>query len=281
MTKRFLYILLLIQTLFASGQSSLYKPFPTTYGNWVYTHYDDMHNPTYSQTQYTLHGDTIISSVPYKKTFVNSVYKGALRENSKIIYFIPDTSSIEHLLYNFNLTTGNKIIHPFGGSICSNDTLTVTIIDSVLVSDGYHKRFSFNSLAPEWIEGIGSIEYLLAPLQNFCLSGNDLLECMINVSVFNYPAGQLSCAASVSEQTQLPIDISIFPNPSNNSFVIDLKNADVTEIIITDIFGKIVLRQQTNNQTKIKIDNLKAGTFFLTLVDKNNRQTNRKIISNP
>lgn len=281
MTKRLLYIFLIFQSLLASGQSSSYKPFPTTYGNWVYRYYDNMHNPTSTQRQYTLNGDTVISSVSYKKIFFNSIYKGALRENSKIIYFIPDTSSTQHLLYNFNLTTGSQVIHPFGGAICTNDTLTVAFIDSVLVSDGYHKRFNFNPVAPQWIEGIGSTEYLLNPLQTFCVSGNDLLECMINNSVFNYPTGQLSCVASVFEHFESSIDISIFPNPSYGSFTIDFKGADITEIILTDVFGKTVLRQLTKNQNKINIDNLNKGTFFLTLVDRNYQRMNRKLISSP
>lgn len=281
MTKIFLFILLILQTLIVLGQSAIYKPFPTTFGNWVYEGYDNFHNPTHLQKQYTLTGDTIILTVTYKKMFVNSVYKGALRENSKIIYFIPDTSSTEHLLYNFNLTVGSKIIHPFGGAVCTNDTLTVAFIDSVSASDGFHKRFNFNPVAPYWIEGIGSNEYLLSPLQTWCVSGNDILECMINSSIFNYPTGQSSCVVSVSEQIKSLFDISIFPNPSNNSFTVDFNEADIVEIIVTDILGKTVLREQTKNQAQIKIDNLKSGTFFLTIIDKNNRQINRKIISSP
>ena len=160
--KKLLLLGLILTAIFAKGQSTVYKPFPTTYGNWIYRFYDDLHYPTSIETQYTLYGDTIIFSMTYKKIFVDSNYSGTLREYSKIIYFIPDTSSTEYLLYNFNLTVGDTIIHPFGGAVCTNDTLTVAVVDSILLSDGYHKQFWFNPTC-YWIEGIGSIGYLLAP----------------------------------------------------------------------------------------------------------------------
>lgn len=268
-------------TLFAMGQSSVYKPFPTTYGSWVYRYYDDFHNPTSLETQYTLSGDTIISFMTYKKIFVNSNYKGALRESSKIVYFIPDTSTTEYLLYNFNLTTGDTLIHPFGGAICTNDTLSVSYVDSILLSDGFHKKFCFNPIAPCWIEGIGSEEYLLAPLQTLCLSGNDLLVCMTSDNIFHLPANQTTCILSVNEQQISSSDIIIFPNPFNDSFTVDFGNACIKEIIVTDLLGNRVLQQQPKNRKKIEIDLMTRGTYILTAIDKNGQKINRKIISSP
>ena len=217
----------------------------------------------------------------YKKIFVDSNYSGTLREYSKIIYFIPDTSSTEYLLYNFNLTVGDTIIHPFGGAVCTNDTLTVASVDSILLSDGYHKQFWFNPTAPYWIEGIGSIGYLLAPLQSLCVSGNDVLECMISDTSFHYPANQTSCIISVNEHQKSLVDILIFPNPSNSTFTIDFNNADIHEIILTDLPGRVIFRQQLENQTKFSINHLNRGTYLLTAIDRSGRQINKKIISCP
>ena len=75
--------------------------------------WEELHNPGFWFTAEQLNGDTVINSLNYKKIFENSLYAGALREDNKIIYFIPGNSLTEYLLYNFNLTVGDSIINPF------------------------------------------------------------------------------------------------------------------------------------------------------------------------
>lgn len=279
MIKKLLLIIFVFKLLFLNSQTSVYKPFPTTYGNWVYMYYNDTHHPTGLQKQYTLSNDTIISSFTYKKVYIDFEYRGALREDSKIIYFIPDTSSIEYVLYDFNLTVGSLINNPFGGSVCTNGVFTVTSIDSVLASDGYHKRFSFDQMAPKWIEGIGSTEYLLEPLQTFCVSGNDELQCVVNSTVFHYPTWLSTCVTSFDKQIITSSNVKIFPNPFNDSFTVDINNAEIKEIIVTNVLGETVFREQTGSQTKIHIRNLQSGAYFVTAIGKNDHQTQYKILS--
>lgn len=278
--KKLLILSSTLLTLLSNGQTSVYKPFPTNYGNWIYQYYDDFHNPTNQFTQYTLNGDTTFASISYKKIFVYSNYVGALRENNKIIYFVPDTSSNEYVLYNFNLNLGDTIIHPYGEAVCSNDTAIIQQVDSILLSDGYHRQLHFNSFAI-WIEGIGSLNYLLNPCNVACLSGNDILQCMNSDLTFTYPSISTSCIVSVPEQISSSNNINIYPNPSSSSFSIDFNNTDFKEIRLTDMLGKIVFRQQTDNHLKINVENLHSGTYILTIIDKDNNSTNRKIISCP
>ena len=276
MKKLLLFVLILFSF---SCKAQTYHPFPTNYGNWIYQYYDDFHLPTSMYTQYTLNGDTVISSVNYKKIFRSTTYQGALRENSKIIYFIPDTSSSEFVLYNFNLVLGDTIFNPYGGAYCSNDTAIVEAVDSVLLSDGYHRTLYFNSLI-EWVEGIGSYNYLLKPTHVLCVSGNDWLECMTSDSSFVTPSGS-SCALSISDLLYSDFNISIFPNPSNGSFTIDFDNIEIKEILLSNILGQVILKRQTNNLQRVKIDNLQSGTYILTLVSKDRGRINRKVISSP
>lgn len=279
--KNLILLLVTIVTLHINGQSSVYRPFPTTSGNWIYEIYGDQGAPTFQSYQYTLSGDTIVSNSNYKKIFYNSVYRGALRELSKIIYFIPDTSSIEYVLYNFNLKVGDTIFNPFGGSVCSNDTIIIQYEDSILVSDGYHRQLHLPYVT--WIEGIGSTVYLLEPAQFYCVSGFDRLRCMSNDASFSYPSSSPCVLTAPSIQNSSHNDISIFPNPSNGSFTLDFANVHITEIIITDLLGNIVFRELTNKQTNIKIDNLNLhkGTYFLTAIDVFGGSTRKKIISCP
>lgn len=186
MKKYLLLNIILLNSFLLLGQT--YHPFPTNIGEWSYRYHDDFHIPTTTFTGYSLSGDTVISGTNYKKIFTGSIYSGALRENSKVIYFYPDTASQEYILYDFNLGLGDTIIHPYGGAVCSNDTITVDLVDSILTSDGMHYRMYLSSGA-EWIEGIGSIYYLLNPANVLCVSGNDLLEYMEgdSVEVYNFP----------------------------------------------------------------------------------------------
>lgn len=279
--KKILILAFVFLTMLSFGQTSVYRPFPTTYGNWVYQYFDDFGVPTSLYSNYTLFGDTVISSVTYKK-ISNGSYMGALRESSRRIYFIPDTSATEYLLYDFNLTTGDTIFSPFGGALCSNDTVVLTQIDSALASDGYHRQMRWSPFGSvNWIEGIGSYFYLFAPNDIACLSGNYRLSCMTSDTSFIYPAGSSSCVLFVSSQDRQPPGISIAPNPSTGSFIVNFNNAEIIEIIITDLQGKIILQQRTTNQTQIKIDNLKSGVYFITAIDSRGRQTNKKIISSP
>ncbi len=279
--KKYLILSFVLLAMLSFGQTSVYRPFPTTYGNWVYQYFDDFGVPTSLYSNYVLFDDTIISSVTYKK-ISNGSYIGALRESSRRIYFIPDTSATEYLLYDFNLTIGDTIFSPFGGALCANDTVILTQIDSVIASDGYHRQMHWSPFGSvNWIEGIGSYFYLFAPNDIACLSGNYRLSCMVSDTTFIYPATSSSCILSVSSQDRPTLSISVVPNPSAGSFTVNFNKAEIIEIIITDLLGKIILHQRTGNQTQIKIDNLNSGAYFITAIDSSGRQTNKQIISSP
>ena len=74
--------------------------------------------------------------------------------------------------------------------------------------------------------------------------------------------------------------ILIYPNPSNGQFTIEMGNAQFTDLIVTDISGKIVYRQLIMSQ-KIIVDigqTLATGTYFLKLQGENTEiQSQHKI----
>lgn len=262
------------------AQSSFYHPFPTGAANWVYRYYDDLHFPTTIFTPYSLTGDTTISNISYKKVFKYSTYAGGLREDNKIIYFVPDTSQTEYLLYNFNLNIGDSIIHPYGGAVCTNDTVIVWNVDSVIVSDGYHRRFWFNSNA-QWIEGIGAVYYLLEPCNVLCVSGNDVLECISTDSSLNYPNGYLSCVVSVTENGSLISQFDIKPNPFSINTTVSIGTEYMNSmVLISDIFGKVVRTFNVSGQNEflLKRDNLKPGIYLIQLINSKGNTVSKKLI---
>lgn len=181
-------ILFLFIVLSASIYGQKYVPFPTDNASWhiKYKHQSDNLTPTRTllMLNYSMHGDTVINSILYKKIYggldINKI-KGAIREEDKRIYYLdftdrsgylslvkplsPDikecvshqkaNSEGEFLLYDFN----NKKI----GDMLFNSRYgtTITNIDSILVGQTYRKRYEYGS----WqygkdyaIEGIGSVK---------------------------------------------------------------------------------------------------------------------------
>lgn len=279
--KKLLIILFSILPYLVQGQSSVYKPFPTNYGNWVYQYYNDNGSPSGSYTEYILKGDTSISSTNYSKIFVDGIYAGAIRESNKVVYIIPDSSSgNEYVLYDWNLTQGDTIIKPYGGAVCGGDTVTIYSVDSVLASDGYHRRLHLSSWSI-WIEGIGSIAYLLEPAQLLCVSGNDKITCMNNDSSWIYPAGRNKCVVSLREHSENNENLKVFPNPSFGKINITLSNAHINEVTLYDLSGRIALKKESLSSNSLILENLEPGSYILSIVDQNARKTIRKVIISP
>ena len=243
---KLLVILLTLYALNISAQTSNFIPFPKVEGSWTYRYYGDQGEPG-SYTSYSAKEDTLIHNKSYKKIITNGAYAGSYRDSNRVVYFIPDTSNTEYILYDFNLEKGDTIIHPFGGAVCSNDTVTVDFTDSVLISGKYHKTIFFSSMT-NWIEGIGSLNYLLNPYQNACLSGNDILRCMTNDGSLYYDF----CVSSVSD-LELPRDaLTIYPNPTHSDFQIQLKTGIINQVIITDIMGEVIVDNPKVNSNQIQ-----------------------------
>lgn len=284
--KKLILLFLITCSVNSYSQTSNYIPFADTNAIWIYKYYDDLGGPDNIYRNYQLSGDTIIANSTYKKiyspawTLSDENYNGAIREVDKIIYYIPDTSTVEYVLYNFNMTVGDTIIHPFGGAVCSDDTVFVDYIDSILIADNYHKRFWFSSESM-WIEGIGSNFYLFQPYNVFCDSGNYQIYCMLNDAWILMDEGSSSCFNSVEEIKIPQNEISIFPNPSNSNFTVSLKNGVIKEIRVQDISGRNLIYQKDINQTTLTIDKMPAGTYILKLYDDKGRLSIQKIISSP
>jgi hypothetical protein len=267
--KKNLFFCFMLAVIFCSGQASLYRPFPTT-GNWLYKF-----GSSSTTTSYKVNGDTTIGTITYKRIYRYNVYKGAVRESAKIVYFLPDTASTEHVLYNFNLTAGSTYT-PFGGSVCAqNNTVTVYSIDSVQASDGYHKRFTF-SFGVQWIEGVGSTAYLLQPCQVYCVSQNDVLQCMSSDYPFYY--GYATCIAGLDSDALNYPEIKVFPSPSEGSVTIELPSK-IKDIVLVNSLGQEKRFVNPNLTNQYQLHDLPPGIFIVRIRDVNNKIHTSRIIN--
>ncbi len=296
-------LLLLIATLTAlstKAQTSVYHPFPDSNAVWN-IHFTGSCMIGTDEEFYSifLSGDTLINSETYHKFFTPFVqsflsgsctvtnltgYKGAIRQDTlaKKVFYIPPTSSTEQLLYDYNLQIGDTVKGFLESFALSQDT--VYSIDSVLVGSNYYKRWNINTCYNIYIiEGIGST-YGLLQLSPGCATDfpDYSINCFEQNGITLYPGTATNCQIITSVNSTAPISnqVKVFPNPSNGSFSVNFDQPiNISEIQLTDLLGNIVFRQPSNNQKKIDIDNLPSGTYILTVIDKENKTTNRKIIS--
>ena len=299
-----LLLLLTVLTVYSKGQTSVYHPMPDSSTVWNFQRDVSCSTVFWFSNSFsiTISGDTIINSQlchklikPYFTQSSNSTsctggemlgYLGAFREETinKKVFFVAPYDSLESILYDFNMQVGDTVKGYFEEFAVQRDT--VQSIDSVLIGSSYRKRWNINQdYNVSFIEGIGST-YGLIELWPAGLIGNfgSLgLICFQQNGQSLYPDTLVNCQliTYVSSAGKISNQINVFPNPSNGSFTIDFDRANIKEIRLHDLLGNIIFCKQTLNQTKFNIDNLQSGIYILSLIDNENRMTNRQIISSP
>jgi hypothetical protein len=298
--KKLLTILLFILTISASGQTSVYHPFPDSSANWNFDHifYCQWGN-AHIDYSLSITVDTLINGQTYHKLFMPrceynpaydcypsdtiSGYKGAIRQDtaSKKVFIVPPFTISEQLLYDFNMLVGDTV----KGYLAGYFPNTVESIDSVLVGNNYRKRwFVDHGNYIHIIEGIGSEYGLIRELPGNVLNNfNSLyLNCFVQNNKTLFPDTLSNCEIiyTVKSFDKTSDKIKVYPNPFNNSFTVDIdQSINVYEFYLTDLLGNIILRQQTNQQKRINIQNIKSGAYILTVIGNDNLIINERIIS--
>lgn len=263
--KKLTLLFSLINLIINSTYATVYYPFPSTSGSWNYRYYDEMHLPTQAFTNYVLAGDTLISGVNYQKITKNYSYTGALRENNKVIYFVPDTANHEYVLYDFNLSAGDTVKNRFGAAVCSNGIVTVLYVDSVQLQNGYHRRLNLSTNV-QWVEGIGSFNYLLEPSLFYCVSGNDYLECEAGNTGIEYATNTSLCIVAVKEVAKSKYTISVLPNPFTDFVTVQSdKSLQEASYKISDKLGRVCISGKFDATAKIDLSALLNGVYFLSV----------------
>jgi len=81
-------------------------------------------------------------------------------------------------------------------------------------------------------------------------------------------AYEFNSGLSVSENSHLEDQISLYPNPTNNYFIVDLKNNSFTNsaLIIYDAAGKEITREKILESKTIFHHNLPSGIYFYSIL---------------
>ena len=281
------------------AQKSVYYPFPDSNAQWnMHLSLQGIPGPAHEEFySIILTGDTLINGLTYHKltipyvessgksitTMISPGYKGAIRQDTlnRKTFIIPPATITEQLLYDFTMQIGDTVKGHIETYLNPGDV--VESIDSVLVGNNYHKRWKINSnYTIYFIEGVGSTYGLIEYSPGNVVDWADIsTTCFRQNGITLYPASATNCEliTSIIPVNKKKDQFKIYPNPSHGSFTAEFdKSMNIVEIRLTDLFGRIILQQQTDNLTKIEIDNLENKTYILTIIDKDHKTTNKKII---
>ncbi len=263
--------------------SQTYSPFQTSSDNpsWTVAFWiGPGFTPNFSW--YETDADTNMLSNTYAKIYHNygggATYEGSIRENAfKQVLFVPKDSSSEMLIYDFSLQQGDTLFniwcYNFGSWV--QDTLVVTMADSLLISGNYYDRWMLQETggsgwALTWIESIGSAGDLLRHSPYPTVSGSYTLSCFHNNSplVYTYSEptgwdGPSTCfLGNPNETIQW---IHIYPNPVSENIVLENFELDgSTSFDVINIHGQQIVQGVVVNNL-IRVNELDHGIYILRI----------------
>ena len=133
----------------------------------------------------------------------------------------------------------------------SNDLQVISTSGSSLTSENYVVEYTLGELA---IDNVGNSIILTQ----------------------GFHQGKLAIHTEIKE---IDFKINLFPNPAHTHFKVEFNSPKTVDIILTDVEGKIIIREKIINQTTKNYDvsNLAQGIYIFTVIDSSNKQATYKI----
>jgi len=299
-------ILILSLALGTGIKAQTYRPMPESNATWVELHgwlqpyalSPDCGWYTQFNCERAVHigADTLLSGVTYHKLYregqchyemVGSTmpepgcpYSGIYSEplalvgmfrqdtSSKTVYWYDTYEHQELLLYDFTMGIGT---YPQTENNWDYPSITVTAIDSVLLGDGFHKRFMIDVadvFVPQFvIEGVGTSFGLFNPMVQGIESGT-ALTCFARDGTLVYAdtvQPWISCDLylGMSEPDATSAVEVIYPNPGTDQFSLSLSPGPHI-IALFDALGRMVHQQRISDErATINTARLPSGTYLV------------------
>lgn len=285
-----LYILFISILITASAFSQAYRPMLTNSSEWYYYFLGIGFDGT---NEYSITGDTTISSLPYKivnckaVTFLPSNYgiNYYLREDSinKKVYIF--NGSMPELLYDYNLLPGDTFTTPNNtqlilDSISNNFSALLSganpsfclPLDSSNIDFFSPKIFHFNNNTHVWIEGIGSLgDFIHLSIRFWCV---ELLTCHFDKNgskdyYMNFHMNQMDgecftyTTTSINSNNKVEALFKVYPNP-NNGENISIIGKDLSSVKIYNIQGQLIKTATIkNDEIELSLINQSKGIYFI------------------
>ncbi|MDO8897545.1 MAG: T9SS type A sorting domain-containing protein [Bacteroidales bacterium] len=240
---------------------------------------------------YKINGDSTVNLTDYSKIWASFDslatwhFKGLLREESNIVYYIPPVGA-EGILYDFNLEIGDNTY--INNVFCSDIPIYVIDIDTVEYFGTSRKRWLIgeNGIVDEvWVEGIGSLNgplyskywnCIICPVwELLCFHESDTLKYMKPFETNCYYS-----TVGVAEKA-VENDFIVSPNPAKKGNEISLETTSkMLSISVFDVTGRLVKTINPLHVNKINIEtsNFEPGLYLITVATDREKIMTRKIL---
>lgn len=283
-------------------------PIPADGAQWnnAVVYIEDMSN-TQSVNRFEIQGDTMIQGIAYSqlvKTWYSEYYRvgecsfhyregpnhinryaGAIRTDSNNrVFFIPPDDSTIITLYDFSLAVGDSV---FINGPNYEYWAYAQEVDSSLINGEYRKTINvIGYMYDIWIEGIGSIDGLFAPINRHWEKYSYSLHCYLENETLLYTQWDQSECYTCNLVSNINItrdcpEISISPNPIIDRSIVKIPpHIKPLCIKIYGINGELVISKVLSNDGNILIekDQLYPDLYLLEITDTDGNRYSKKII---
>lgn len=289
MKNHFVIALLFIAQI---GWAQSYIPLPDSNAKWINVHSTftgDPYIPKW-QVQFCASGeDTTINATSYFKIDTCAGgYKGAMRNDTGRVFYVPKDSTKEFLLYDFTVEEGDTLFdvyieNPGGYGQLHDFKVDSGAVDSGVIDGVYRKKirlgpplFKTNQIdrqgaingayGTSWFEGIGNVKGLFwEPWDN--ISGYGLnLHCMgVNGRTVFPVASTAPCESDIGliDEQKTSREISIFPNPTNKSVTLRT-NGPIAQLAVYDPQGRLVFSAlDLSDKAVIPAESFRGGVYLV------------------
>jgi len=290
--KTFFSIIVLIPFSFSYSQN--YFPLVEENNEWnvLNQYYIPIPMPQVYYTEtFKLSGDTLIEDEMYMKLFMSEEedpftwnYIGALREDQQKVWYFPENSYSESLLYDFNLQQGDTV----------NFLYEPMVVDSVVYkpingTDRKHIFFSYYGISEFtefWIEGIGSNRGVVYGGTALFVGGWYYILCKSenNELVYMNPDYQTCYMISTGiEENDAEPNLVLRPNPARGKFEIRSSMFEVEGSKIISIYNEMGVKVQEvrkmDRSETIYMDakDLRKGFYFIRM-EMNGKTYSSKLV---
>jgi surface protein len=256
------------------------QTFNDAISNWDVSNVTDMRGMFKNASNFNQFiGDWDTSSV----TSMSSMFSGATAFNRYINDWV--TSSVTLMSYMFS--EASAFNQPLNDWDTSSVTLDCQVSDICGMEGMFFQASAFNQPLNNWdTSSVDNMDFMFQEASSF----NQNLSAWCVTNIFSVTPTQFSFSSPLSESNKpvwgtcpiLGIDdqnftnISIYPNPTNNTLFISGNETPIA-VAIYNVLGKEVLSiKNTNN---INVQALPSGVYVIRISD-GVHQTNRKFIKN-
>lgn len=276
-------VVIILISLSSIGWSQSFTPMPDSAGvwvnEWVEYYLDQNMFPIYYPPKFVNycssgHDTTINSTIYTEIDSCGAGYKGAMRETNGQVYYVPNGQSVEYLLYDFTVDTGDTIYDVYMEDFWSQTgglydlVVPSNGIDSILINGDYRTTIELG--AGMWIEGIGCSQGLFMDpfgnISNFFI----YLNCHSALSNTLYPSfATVPCTMHFTDYEKDELSTAlIYPNPAFNELTVELESStNPVYIQMLNLQGQVVFDSEhsVGNLIILDIEFLNAGAYFLHL----------------